>query len=68
MLNVAVERLRFALSDRPVQRALGIAGIVLFLMGVGAAIASGDLKVVAILLVVLAAPFLIAPDVRKVWI
>ncbi len=60
MLNVAVERLRFALSDRPVQRALGIAGIVLFLMGVGAAIASGDLKVVAILLVVLAAPFLIA--------
>ena len=59
-MTETLARVRFALNDRPVQRALGLAGIVLFLMGVGAAIASGDLRVVGILLVVLAAPFLIA--------
>jgi O-antigen ligase len=57
-LSVALERLRFALSDRPAQRALGAAGIVLFLLGVGVAIVNGDLKIIAILLTLLAAPFL----------
>jgi O-antigen ligase len=64
----AFERVRFALNDRPVQRALGVAGIVLFLMGVGAAIASGDLKVVAIMLAVLAAPFLIALAIARPYL
>jgi O-antigen ligase len=59
-LNDVVEKLRFGLSDRPIQRALGAAGIVLFLLGVGVAIVSGDLKIVAILLLLLAAPFLMA--------
>jgi O-antigen ligase len=68
MLNDGVDRLRLALSDRPVQRALGLAGIVLFLMGIGVAIASGDLKVVGILLVLLAAPFLVALAIARPYL
>lgn len=59
-VNDAAARLRSSLSDRPVQLGLMGAGIALLLIGVGASIASGDLKVVAILIGVLAAPFLIA--------
>ncbi|HEX3467510.1 MAG TPA: O-antigen ligase family protein [Candidatus Elarobacter sp.] len=59
-LNGAAARLRAGLGDRPVQLAIMGAGISLLLVGVGATIASGDLKVIAILIGVLAAPFLIA--------
>ena len=59
-LTDLVARARYALSDRAGLRVLGAAGIVLFLLGVGVAVASGDLKIVAILIGLLAAPFLIA--------
>lgn len=58
-------RAREALSDRSALHVVGVAGLVLFLLGVGVAVASGDLKVVAILVGLLAAPFLIALALRR---
>jgi O-antigen ligase len=66
--SVALERFRFALSDRRALRALGAAGIALFLLGVGAAIASGDLKIVAMLLALLSAPFLVAVALKRPYL
>ena len=64
-LTDLLARTRYALSDRAALHVLGAAGIVLFLLGVGAAVASGDLKIVAILIGLLAAPFLIALALRR---
>lgn len=64
-LTDLIERARTALSERGALRVIAAIGIVLFLLGVGVAVSSGDLKIVAILVGLLAAPFLIALALQR---